>query len=72
MKKFWMMLAIAGLFSATVVSCGEKKEGGEAEKTEAPAEEAAPAETPAEETAAPAETPAAVTAAAPATEEATH
>jgi hypothetical protein len=70
MKKFWMMLAVAGLFSATVVSCGEKKEE---EKTEAaPTEEAAPA---AEETAAPTEEAApatADTAAAPATEEAAH
>lgn len=64
MKKFWMMLAVAGLFSATVVSCGEKKEE---EKTEAaPAEETAPA---AEETTPAAETaPAADTAAAPAAE----
>lgn len=48
MKKFWMMLAIAGLFATTVVSCGEKKaeeETTEAEPTEeAPAEEAAPTE----------------------------
>lgn len=58
-----MMLAIAGLFATTVVSCGEKKEEEttEAEPTEeAPAEEAtpteeAPAETPVDTAATPAE-----------------
>ena len=71
MKKFWMMLALAGMFSATVVSCGEKKEGEE-EKTEAeaPAEESTEAT---EEAAAPAEetAPAADSTTAPA-EEAAH
>lgn len=46
MKKFLMMLAVAGVFATTVVSCGEKKaeeeatEEAPAEETEAPAEEA--------------------------------
>lgn len=38
MKKFWMMLAVAGMFSVTAVSCGEKK-AEEGENTEAAAEE---------------------------------
>jgi hypothetical protein len=58
MKKFWMMLAVAGLFATTVVSCGEKKEEATEETTEeAPAEtEEAPVEEAPVEEAAPADT----------------
>ncbi|HYG51645.1 MAG TPA: hypothetical protein VD905_12120 [Flavobacteriales bacterium] len=64
MKKFWMMLALAGMFATTVVSCGEKKEEATEATEEAPAEESTE-EAPAEE--APAEEPAeADTAATPA------
>jgi hypothetical protein len=63
MKKFWMMLAVAGLFATTVVSCGEKKEEATEETTEeapaeseeAPVEEAPVDEAPADSTATPAE-----------------
>ncbi|HLP10556.1 MAG TPA: hypothetical protein VK177_01425 [Flavobacteriales bacterium] len=46
MKKFWMILALAGMFATTAVSCGEKKEEA---TEEAPAEGEATEEAPAEE-----------------------
>jgi hypothetical protein len=60
MKKFWMILALAGMFATTAVSCGAKKEEAteeapaegteEAPAEEAPAEEAPAEEAPAEDT----------------------